>query len=147
MLLLSIAAFFLPYLLKRHIEKHSLEWIGRTVSIDNIILNPFTFTFAVNGVQCSERGSAEPFVSWKSIAVKSDLWNGFRNKDWRFRQLRIEDPYFHITQNADRFNFSDLLEMGGTDTTASPDTTHVRFSMVDIRITGGTPGKENELLT
>lgn len=137
LLLLSIAAFFLPYLLKRHIEKHSLEWIGRTVSIDNIILNPFTFTFAVNGVQCSERGSAEPFVSWKSIAVKSDLWNGFRNKDWRFRQLRIEDPYFHITQNADRFNFSDLLEMGGTDTTASPDTTHVRFSMVDIRITGG----------
>lgn len=135
--LLSITAFFVPYLLKRYIEKHSVEWIGRTVTINSIILNPFTFTYAVNGVKCSEPGSDETFVSWKRIAVKSDLWNGFQNKHWRFRKLRVEDPYFHITQQGDRFNFSDLMEMGGSDTTASTDTTTVQFSMEDIRISGG----------
>ncbi|MBK8581747.1 MAG: hypothetical protein IPL86_07920 [Flavobacteriales bacterium] len=98
LLLLGVAAFFLPYLLKRYIEKHSVEWIGRTVTIDNIILNPFTFTYAVNDVKCSERGTEETFVSWKSIAVKSNLWNGFRNKNWRFRELRVVDPYVHISQ-------------------------------------------------
>jgi hypothetical protein len=137
LLLLGVAAFFLPYLLKRYIEKHSVEWIGRTVTIDNIILNPFTFTYAVNDVKCSERGTEETFVSWKSIAVKSNLWNGFRNKNWRFRELRVVDPYVHISQKGTRFNFSDLLELGGNDTTASTDTAKVRFSMEDIHITGG----------
>ncbi|MCB0758084.1 MAG: hypothetical protein KDC01_06465, partial [Flavobacteriales bacterium] len=80
--LLSITAFFVPYLLKRYIEKHSVEWIGRTVTINSIILNPFTFTYAVNGVKCSEPGSDETFVSWKRIAVKSDLWDGFQNNHW-----------------------------------------------------------------
>ena len=136
-LLLSLTAFLLPYLLKRYIEKHSVEWIGRTVTIDNIVLNPFTFTYAVNDVKCSEPGSGETFVSWRSIAVRSNLWRGFRDKDWHFRDLRIEDPYFHIVQKGSRFNFSDLLELGGKDTVASTDTPIVRFSMEDIRITGG----------
>lgn len=137
LVLLVLTAFFFPYILKRYIEKHSVEWIGRKVTIDQLILNPFNLTYAVNGVICSEPGSDEVFVSWKSIAVKSNLWRGFRNKDWRFRELRVEDPYFHITQKGPRFNFSDLLEMGGRDTTASTDTAKVRFSMEDIRITGG----------
>lgn len=137
LLLLCATAFFMPYLLKRHIEKHSVAWIGRTITIDHIILNPFTLTYAVNGVKCSEPGSDETFVSWKSIGVKTDLWDGFRNKVWRFRSLRVEDPYFHITQQGDRFNFSDLLEMGGSDTTPSAGISPVRFSMEDIRISGG----------
>lgn len=139
LLLLGVTAFFLPYLLKRYIEKHSVEWIGRSITIDNIILDPFTFTYAINGVRCTERGSDETFISWKRIAVKSNLWRGFKDKNWRFRELRIEEPYFHIVQHGDRFNFSDLLEMGSSDTVSSArkDTSSVRFAMEDIRITGG----------
>lgn len=134
--LLGVVAFFLPYLLKRYIENHSVEWIGRRVAIDRIVLNPFTFTYAVNGVTCYEPGSGEVFVSWKAISVKSDLWSGFRQGHWRFRQLRITDPYVHVEQHGDRFNFSDLLELGGEDTAAT-DTGSVRFSMEGIRLTGG----------
>lgn len=146
LLVLGITAFFLPYLLKRHIERHSVEWIGRQVTIDRLVLDPFTFTYAVNGVECLEPGGGEVFVSWKSISVKSDLWAGFRDRRWRFREVRIEDPYFHIVQHGERFNFSDLLELGddgAADTTAAEP---LFFSMEDIRLTGGRILYDSDLL-
>ena len=137
--LLLVIAFFLPYLLKRYIEDHSAEWIDRQVRIDRIVLNPFTFTYAVKGVTCTEPKSEEVFVSWEKIEVKSNLWKAFRSNQWRFYDLRIVKPYFHIVQNGDRFNFSDLLELGGTDTvsTPEPDAEPVVFSMEDIQLTDG----------
>lgn len=137
-LLLGLTAYLLPYLLKRYIEAHSVEWINRRVTIESITLNPFTFTYALDGVKCMEPDGGEVFVSWRSISVKSDLWSGFRNKHWRFRQLRIRDPYFHIEQHGERFNFSDLLELGAGEGTAdAEDTVPVLFSMEDIQLAGG----------
>lgn len=137
LLVLGLAAFFFPFLLKRFIEKHSVEWIGRRVTIDRIVLNPFTFTYAVKGVTCYEPGSDEVFVSWRNIAVKSDLIDGFRNNHWRFRKLRIIDPYVHVAQQGDRFNFSDLLEMGSDGPTDTTATEPVQFSLEDIELSGG----------
>lgn len=137
--LLLVVAFFLPYLLKRYIEDHSVEWIDRQVRIGSIVLNPFTFTYSVNGVTCSEPKSEEVFVSWEKIEVKSNLWKAFRSNQWRFYDLRIVKPYFHIAQKGERFNFSDLLELAGSDTAkaapAKPDP--VVFSMEDIRLSDG----------
>lgn len=135
--LLAATAFFFPYLLKRYIEKHSVEWIGRKVTIDRLVLNPFTFTYGLKGVKCTEPGSDEVFVAWKNISVKSDLWEGFRRRNWRFRKLRIEDPYVHIVQHGDRFNFSDLLELGAGTPSHTAATEPVRFSMEDIQLSGG----------
>ncbi len=138
LLLLAATAFLLPYILKRYIEKHSVEWINRRITIDNIILNPFTFTYAVNGVKCFEPGSDEVFVAWSSISVKSNLWNGFRERHWRFRRLRIEEPYFHIVQHGARFNFSDLVEPGSAEGPSTPDSSApVLFSMEDIQLADG----------
>ncbi len=139
MVMLLVVAFFLPYLLKRFIEDHSVEWINRQVRIERIVLNPFTFTYSVNGVTCTEPNSEELFVGWEKIQVKSNLWKAFRSNQWRFHELRIVKPYVHIAQNGDRFNFSDLLELGGNDTAAVPATyaAPVVFSMEDIQLSDG----------
>ncbi|MBP8823695.1 MAG: DUF748 domain-containing protein [Flavobacteriales bacterium] len=138
LVLLGTFAFLLPYLLKHHIEQHSEEWIGRRVTIDHIVLNPFTFTYAVNGVRCLEPGSTEVFVSWKEISVKCDLWSGFLEHHWRFRQLRIRDPYIQVFQEGDRFNFSDLIELGASGTATNPaEQGTTRFSMENIQLSGG----------
>lgn len=134
---LLVVAFLFPYILKRYIEAHSEEWIGRKVTIGHIILNPFTFRYGVGGFTCYEPKGDEVFVSWEDISVRSDLWAGFREDHWRFTGLRITEPYFHIVQQGDRFNFSDLMELGGEDTTTTDTTASVRFSMEDIRLTGG----------
>ncbi|HEY0976549.1 MAG TPA: DUF748 domain-containing protein [Flavobacteriales bacterium] len=148
-LALCVVAFFLPYLLKRYIEKHSVEWIDRQITIDYLILNPFTFKYGLYGVKCTEpKGSTETFVSWKEISTRSNLWKGFQENNWRFTAVRIVDPYVHLTQQGDRFNFSDLMELGGGDSTAVQDTTasDVRFSMEDIRISGGRIDYDSDVL-
>ncbi len=143
---LLVVALLLPYLLKRYVETHSEEWIGRKVTIDRIILNPFTFRYGISGVTCYEPKSNEVFVSWKSISVRSNLWAGFQENDWRFNGLRIESPYFHIVQNGKRFNFSDLLELGGDDTTATDTNAAVRFSMADIVLNDGRIDYKSDVL-
>lgn len=144
--LLCVTAFFLPYLLKHYIERHSVEWVGRKITIDHIVLNPFTFTYSVDGVVCREPGSEEVFVSWESISVKSDLWAGFRDRHWRFRKVRIQGPYFHIVQKGSRFNFSDLLELGPEDAADTVASEPVFFSMEDIAISGARIVYESDLL-
>ncbi len=137
LVLLLLVAFLLPYILKRYIETHSEEWIDRRVTIDRIVLNPFTFRYAVTGVTCYEPKSDVVFVSWDDVSVRANVLRAFRNNNWRFSGLRITSPYFHVVQTGDRFNFSDLLELGG-DEEAVPDTSApVRFSMADIELSDG----------
>ena len=66
-MLLLLVAFLLPYFLKRYIETHSEEWIERKITIDHIILNPFTFRYAVAGVTGYEPKGDVVYVSWKDI--------------------------------------------------------------------------------
>ncbi len=143
---LLVVALLLPYILKRYIETHSEEWINRKVTIDRIILNPFTFRYGVTGVTCYEPQSEEVFVSWRNISVRSNLWNGFQQNNWRFTGLRIESPYCHIIQTGDRFNFSDLLELGGDDTTTNDTSASVRFSMEDIELNDGRIDYKSDVL-
>mgnify|MGYP001248220242 CR=1 FL=1 len=143
---LLVVALLLPYILKRYIETNSEAWIDRKVTIDRIILNPFTFRYAITGVTCYEPKSEEVFVSWKSISVRSNLWAGFQENNWRFTGLRIEAPYFHIVQNGDRFNFSDLLELGSDDTAAPDTSAPVRFSMEDIVLNDGRLDYKSDVL-
>lgn len=143
---LALIAFLLPYILKRHIEANSEAWIGRRVTIDLIVLNPFTLKYGIYGLTCHEPEREDVFVSWDEVSVRTDLWNGFRNKHWRFTKVRIVDPYFHIVQRGERFNFSDLMELGGTDTVPSTDTAAVHFSMEDILLSGGRIDYSSDLL-
>lgn len=143
---LLVIALLFPYLLKRYIEDHSEEWIDRKVTIDRIILNPFTLRYAITGLTCHEPRSEAVFVSWKEVSVRIDLWKGFREDHWRFTGARIVSPHLHIVHRGDRFNFSDLLELGNGDTAAADTTTAVRFSLEDIVLRDGAIAYESDLL-
>ncbi len=148
-LLLALLAFFFPWLLKRAIERNSEAWIGRRVTIDRIVLNPFTLTYGIYGFTCREPGSDAVFVSWDEVSVRAHLLRSWRSKTWRFHHLVIDRPYFHITQQGDRFNFSDLIELAGTEeeTVSDPaDTVPVIFGLEDIRIREGGIDYSSDLL-
>ncbi len=146
-LMLALAYFF-PYLLKRYIEKHSVEWIDRRITIGSIVLDPFTFTYGIHDFACSEpKGSDEVFVRWKEVSVKADLWSALRDNAWRFRRGRMIRPYVHITQHGDKFNFSDLIDLAGapeTDTTEQGPSTV--FSIEDIKLVDGAIDYSSDLL-
>ncbi|HRH37051.1 MAG TPA: DUF748 domain-containing protein, partial [Flavobacteriales bacterium] len=146
-LLLAIAYLF-PYLLKRYIEEHSEEWINRRVTIGSIVLQPFTGVYAVKDFTCYEPKSDVVFVRFAKLGVKADVWDGYRKGHWHFREAELRTPYFRVSQNGDRFNFSDLLELGGTEKEepAPADTTAIAFDVQGLAISGGRIDYSSDIL-
>ncbi len=135
---LLVTAFLFPYLLKRYIEAHSEEWIARKVTIGSIVLNPFSGVYAVKDFTCYEPQSDQVFISFQKLGVKADLWSGYRTGNWRFWQAELRDPTIRVVQDHERFNFSDLLELGASEETAPAQaSTEARFEVVDLVISGG----------
>lgn len=137
--LLLLVAFLFPYLLKRYIEDHSEAWINRKVSIGSIVLNPFTGEYAVNGLVCHEPASDTVFVRFSKLGVKADLLEGYRNGVWRLREAELREPYVRVVQTGNRFNFSDLLEIGATEEPEQQTTAEASaaFAVFGIALTGG----------
>lgn len=146
LLVLGTLTWFLPYLLKRYVERHSEEWIGRKVTIGSIILDPFTRTFGLTDVVCLEPGSAERFVAWRRATVRWNIWAWWRQGAWLFSDVELRQPYVHIAQSGDRFNFSDLLELGASSPTDAADTTHTVFRMEGLVVTDGEVVYASDLL-
>lgn len=148
LVVLLTAALLFPYLLKRYIERNSEAWIGRRVTIGRIVLNPFTGVYAVSDFVCHEPQSEQVFVRFEKLGVKGSVVDGLMNDHWSFREAELREPYVHVAQAGDRFNFSDLLELGegGEEGDPDTDTTIVAFSVVDIALTNGRVDYESDLL-
>lgn len=145
---LLTAALLFPYLLKRYIERNSEAWINRKVTIGRIVLNPFTGVYAVTDFVCHEPQSDQVFVRFGKLGVKGSVVDGLMNDQWNFREAELREPYVHVAQRGDQFNFSDLLALGGDDETEAQvaDTGAVSFSVVDITLTNGRVDYESDLL-
>lgn len=145
--LLLLAAFLFPYLLKRYVETRSEEWIQRKVTINSIVLNPFTGVYAVNGLVCYEPKSDVVFVRFDKLGVKADLLDGYRKGIWHFREAEMRGPYVRIEQNGDRFNFSDLLELGDAEKEpTTKDTSEIAFDVAGIEISAGRIDYSSDIL-
>jgi hypothetical protein len=146
--LLCVVAFFLPYLLKRYIEENSEAWIERKITIGTIVLNPFTGVYAVYDLVCYEPRSEEVFVSFSKLGVKGSVVDGLRNAHWEFREAELRDPYVRIVQVGDRFNFSDLMELGGDEAEDVPseERTEIFFSVEGITLSNGSIDYLSDLL-
>ena len=148
LLAIAAAAWLFPYLLKRYIEAHSEEWIARKVSIGRIVLNPFSGVYAVDRFTCTEPGTDTVFVRFDRLSVKADVITGLRTGRWGFKEARLEAPYARIVQHGNRFNFSDLLELGGDDSDAVQpgEPSEAAFSVVDMLLSDGAIAYRSDVL-
>lgn len=137
--MLLVAAFLFPHLLKRYIEENSEDWVNRKVHIGSIVLNPLTGEYSVNDFVCYEPSSDTVFIRFRKLGVHADVLSGYRNGDWRFRNAELREPYVRVVQSGDRFNFSDLLELGEEDEPEQPaqSSAGVVFTAVGIALTDG----------
>ena len=147
-ILLVAVAFLFPYLVKRYVEAHSEEWIQRKVAIGSIVLNPFTGVYAVNNLVCYETKSDVVFVRFEKLGVKADLLDGYRKGLWHFREAELRGPYVRIEQTGDRFNFSDLLELGSEDEppTSEEEDSAMAFDVVGIELSAGAIDYSSDIL-
>lgn len=110
LIILTMAALKIaPGFVKDYIVAHSEEYIGRKVSIQDVSINPFTFTVNVNQFALLEQDGTTPFVSFEEFRININPTK-LITKTVSVSEIYLKGLYIHATQNGDRFNFSDILE-------------------------------------
>lgn len=120
LLVIAVAALKIaPGFVKDYIVAHSEEYIGRKVNIENVDLNPLTWTVNVDNFALLERDGNSPFVSFEKFRINLNptrLITGTASVS----EIYLKGLYVHVVQSGDRFNFSDILDfLSQSDSTAA----------------------------
>ena len=108
-----------PGYVKDYVVAHSEEFIGRKVVIESVDLNPFTFTVNVDNFALLEQDGTTPFVSFEKFRINIDPLK-IVTKTAAVSEIYMKGLYVHVTQNGDKFNFSDILDfLAKSDSTAT----------------------------
>ena len=131
LIVLVLAALkFAPGFIKDYVVAHSEEFIGRKIAIEDVSLNPFTFTVNVDKFALLEPDGTTPFVAFEKFRINVDPLK-IVTKTAAVSEIYMKGLYVHVTQNGDKFNFSDILDFLAKADSASPDTVAVDTAASD----------------
>lgn len=135
-LVILIIAFISP-IAKYLIEKYDEQILGRQITINWMYVNPFTGYSHINGLKLYEQNKDSIFVSAQSADVNFSMLK-LLGKTYEISDVTLNKPVFHLIQNHQQFNFSDLITRFAPKDTLNRDTTPVKFSILNIHINDGT---------
>ena len=121
---------FAPGFIKDYVVAHSEEFIGRKIAIENISLNPFTFTVNIDKFALLEQDGTTPFVAFDKFRINVDPLK-IVTRTAAVSEIYMKGLYVHVTQNGDKFNFSDILDFLAKADSTSPDTVTVDTATSD----------------
>ena len=131
LIILVLAALKLaPGFVKDYVVAHSEEFIGRKVAIENVSLNPLTFTVNVDSFAIMEQDGKTPFVGFEKFRINIDPLK-IVSKTAAVSEIYMKGLYIHVTQNGDRFNFSDILDFLAKADTSAKDSVKVDTTATD----------------
>ena len=131
LIVLVLAALkFAPGFIKDYVVAHSEEFIGRKMAIESVSLNPFTFTVNIDKFALLEQDGTTPFVSFDKFRINVDPLK-IVTRTAAVSEIYMKGLYVHVTQNGDKFNFSDILDFLAKADSTSPDTVAVDTAASD----------------
>lgn len=137
LLIIFLILFFASTIIKNWVANNSESLIGRKVSITELHINYFEVSVQINGFTLYENDGKEKFVSFDELYVNFNPSHLFKNQ-YYFSEIRLGKPYFHISQNKDKFNFSDLIPQDTTQTdSVKTESEPLQFTINNINITDG----------
>ena len=143
LVLFALIGFFaVPPVAKHYLIKGLSEQLGRTVSIEDIDVNPFAMTAVVKGFKVMEPAGEPVFASFDEFLVNAEYRSIVRLAPV-LKHVRIANPYVHIVRNVDgkTYNFSDLLAKFTKRPEAaaqeSQQASEAKFSLNNIELVGG----------
>ncbi|MGD0709622.1 MAG: DUF748 domain-containing protein [Bacteroidales bacterium] len=126
------ASFITKYL----VEKYSVKYTGRVITMDWAYTNPFTGFVHFSDFKMYEFKSDSVFFSANNVSFNIALLELF-SKDYKISELTLDHPRIIVSQNKKDFNFNDMIEKfsskKNSDTTKEP----VHFSILNIKINDG----------
>ncbi|HEM8496754.1 TPA: DUF748 domain-containing protein [Burkholderia multivorans] len=145
LVLFGLLGFFAAPPLIRHVAEQQLgEQLGRPATIRRIALNPYTLNLEADDIHVGERGGQGDFVDIGKLVVRPSWSSLFRGAPI-VNEVRLDSPRFRIVRyDAQRFNFTDLIEKFSTP--SKPDSKPTPFSVSNIQINNGRIDFDDRLL-
>ncbi|KAB0630868.1 AsmA family protein, partial [Burkholderia latens] len=145
LVLFGLLGFFAAPPLIRHVAEQQLsEQLGRPSTIQRIALNPYTLNLEADGVHVGERGGQGDFIDIGKLVVRPSWSSLFRGAPI-VNEVRVDAPRFHIVRyDAQRFNFTDLIEKFSTP--GKPNSKPTQFSVSNIQVNDGRIDFDDRLL-
>ena len=112
-----IFVIFLSSIIKYEIEKHSEEYTGRKIKMENLHINLLTGNIRVDKLKIYEAKNQNIFLACDEINITISVHKLLASK-YDITEIKIEKPLISIIQKGSKFNYSDLVKRFVTD--ASP---------------------------
>ncbi|HDR9507058.1 AsmA family protein [Burkholderia cepacia] len=145
LVLFGLLGFFAAPPLIRHIAEQQLsKQLDRPATIQRIALNPYTLNLEADGIRLGERGGQGDFIDIGKLVVRPSWSSLFRGAPI-VNEIRVDSPRFHIVRyDAQRFNFTDLIEKFSTP--SKPESKPTQFSVSNIQVNDGRIDFDDRLL-
>jgi len=136
--LFTLLGFFvLPPILKSILTKKLSENLHRSVTINQIKINPYALSVAVRGLTIKDKDSSETFVSFDEFFLNLQSVS-IPKMALILKEVRLRNPYIKIVRRPDKsYNFSDLMEKKESAPPEKEKSKPLRFSLNNIKIENG----------
>ncbi|QCP54632.1 DUF748 domain-containing protein [Trinickia violacea] len=143
--LFGLLGFFAAPPLIRHIAEQQLsKQLDRPASIGRIALNPYTLNLEADRIHVGERSGVGDFVDISRLVVQAS-WSSLFRLAPIVNEIKIDSPRIHLVRyDAQRFNFTDLIEKFSTP--SKPESKPTPFSISNIQIENGSFYFDDQLL-
>ncbi|RXV68360.1 DUF748 domain-containing protein [Burkholderia stabilis] len=145
LVLFGLLGFFAAPPLIRHIAEQQLsQQLDRPATIQRIALNPYTLNLEADGIHVGERGGQGDFIDIGKLVVRPSWSSLFRGAPI-VNEILLDSPRFYIVRyDAQRFNFTDLIEKFSTP--SKPASKPTQFSVSNIQVNDGRIDFDDRLL-
>ncbi len=146
-LAILLGFFAVPPIVERTVENQLSAALDRPVSIERMRFNPFTATLAVEDFSVGGKDAAN-LAAFSRLHINVDATRSL----WRLApvvsEVRLEGLRINLVREAPgRYNFSDLLERGGTRADGTPGAKPLpKFSISNLQFADAAIALEDRVL-
>jgi len=147
LVLSAVAGVFGVPFISRHVAEQRLgRWLGRTVTIERLRVNPFALSLTADGLKVLEPDGRTAFAGCRRLYVNAELVSLFR-RALVVREIRLESPRVRLVRlqapdgawsDGAVYNVSDIVaRLSKSSNQPASEVLLPRFSLGDIRVTDG----------
>lgn len=133
----------LPVVAERYLNMEASRVIGRSVTLETLRFNPFTFEIRVTGLKVADPGGGE-LAGFSSLEINLDP-SALAAKRFALSRFVLKDPELHISRDASgQTNLAGIFPGGGEEEPSSSTSLNLallppgfRFSVGGVNVTGG----------
>jgi len=106
---LGVLYYYISPIAKYEIEKNSIAWTGRKITLGSIKINAFKGSIYIKDIKIYEPNGDSVFFGCHDIYLKVNI-KKMLAKVYEIDEIKIDAPEISITQNGNKFNFDDMLK-------------------------------------